>query len=172
LGAGSEIGIYECDNDNDAATDFYWVNPFNILKADIKLDYLYEDPGCKIDYPRAGRRESHGDGENWWVCVFNKNAKFPKVIENTQVTQTVSFKGFDVENNKLWDWLGDYALTLPLFPNGIQALSIPPSPAKLWEKFRKAMFETYSDEKEMANHGLFLDGTNKFRLVFNKDTNK
>jgi len=110
------------------------------------------------------------------VCVFNKNAKFPKVIENTNVVQTVSFKGFDLEDDNWKRWIQDYFLSFQLdfMGTGSQALSIPPSPERLWEKFRDTMERREPSDKLRAEYfGLILGdrNTNEFQLHFCEDTN-
>ena len=159
LGAGAEVGIYETDNDTDAATDFYWVNPFNILKADITLDYLYEDPGRKIDYPLKGS----GHGDNWWVCVFNPEAQYPAVLDNVDVTWKISFLGSGIDghlfaHDGFLTWAKDSFLQ--------NALSIPPNRQELFKAFYLAMLDLFDDEEHMNANGLYFDGTDDFRLVF------
>ena len=121
----------------------------------VVLNYKVRDElsGLKevIDYPRNGRRESHGDGENWWVCVFNPEIQYPAVIDNVEVTQKVKFLGLDPDDDNVFHWLQDYPLTWQ-FINGRQALSIPASPQKLWQAFHRISTENENSQDE----GLFF----------------
>jgi len=119
-------------------------------------------------------RKGAGICENWWVCVFRPEKQFPAVIENTEVTQTVSFIGNGFGNlGDVANWFGAF-LTQWLPSAASLSLSIPPEPQKLWEAFHKAMDTRYKDRTIRENEkGLYLGDpdTNVFRMIFNKDTN-
>ena len=85
---------------------------FNLLKADVKLDYRYP-PQPIIDYPRLNQQgeAENGDGTNWWVCVFNTKAQFPKVTYNVEVEWKIKFLGADTDNG-WWEAAFAYASAL------------------------------------------------------------
>lgn len=129
--------------------------------------------GVIIDYPRPELRTTKGEGDNWWVCVFNPEAQYPAVIENVEVTWDISFLGNDFSSlGKTFSWIEAFIFQwIPTFSS--RSLSIPPEAQKLWEAFYDEMTYVRKDEKEREDRGLFLGdrATNNFQLVFEEKTN-